>query len=133
MKRIALIIFTLGFVIFGIQSQMAKKSTDTSEISITNDVVSLADLFKDKTKYANETIKVRGEVVKYNSGIMGKNWIHIQDGTEFSGKKDLTITTDMVAKLGDTINIEGKITLDKDLGAGYFYDVIMEGAKIIKE
>ena len=62
---------------------------------------------------------------------MGKNWIHIQDGTEFDGKFDLTITGNFSAKVGDIIILEGKIALNKDLGYNYFYEVIMEDAKIV--
>ena len=63
---------------------------------------------------------------------MKKNWIHIQDGTEFDGKFDLTITTDQEVKVGDKISVEGNVHLDKDFGFGYFYDVIVEDAKISK-
>ncbi len=52
---------------------------------------------------------------------MGKNWIHLQDGTEHSGDNDLTIASQMEVKAGDIITFEGKITLDKDFGSGYFY------------
>ena len=63
---------------------------------------------------------------------MNKNWIHIQDGTDNSGKFDLTVTTDIEVKVGDTITLEGAIALDKDFGFGYKYEVIMEDAKLVK-
>ena len=63
---------------------------------------------------------------------MGKNWIHLQDGTEFSGKNDLTITTNMAASLDKMITIEGTIVLDKDFGSGYYYEVILEDGLIIE-
>ena len=59
---------------------------------------------------------------------MNKNWIHIQDGTDFSGKFDLTVTSDKEVSVGDIVTLEGKIALNKDLGYGYFFDVIMEDA-----
>ena len=77
-------------------------------------------------------MKIHGKVVKYNSGIMGKNWIHIQDGTDYSGKNDLTITTNMATSLDKMITIEGTIVLDKDFGSGYFYDIILEEGIIIE-
>ena len=64
---------------------------------------------------------------------MGKNWIHLQDGTGDEGTNDLTVTTDVMAKVGDTVTVSGKLTLDKDFGAGYFYDVVMEDAKVTVE
>jgi hypothetical protein len=60
---------------------------------------------------------------------MGKNWVHIQDGSEFQGGFDLTITTDKKVSLDDTVTFEGKIVLDKDFGYGYFYNVLMEEGK----
>ena len=62
---------------------------------------------------------------------MGKNWVHIQDGTEFEGGFDLTITKDKQASVGETITFEGKIVLDKDFGYGYFYNVLMEDGKSV--
>ena len=62
---------------------------------------------------------------------MYKNWIHLQDGTESGGKYDFTITTKETVNTGDTITIKGKITLDKDFGYGYKYDIIMEEAVLI--
>lgn len=94
--------------------------------------ISIANLFENKKTYSGKTIKIKGQVSKFSAGIMKKNWIHLQDGTDFSGKFDLTITTDETVKVGDNITLEGKITLDKDFGFGYFYDVIMEDAKLIK-
>ena len=60
---------------------------------------------------------------------MGKNWVHIQDGTEFEGGYDLTITTNQMVSLGETVTFEGKIVLNKDFGYGYFYNILMEDAK----
>ena len=76
------------------------------------------------------TVKLRGKVVKYNAGIMGKNWIHLQDGTSNGDENDITITTEMSAKVGDIITVEGKIALDKDFGAGYLYKIIVEESQI---
>jgi len=59
---------------------------------------------------------------------MGKNWIHLQDGTEKDGNFDLVITTLVNAKLGEIITLTGKVVLDKDFGYGYKYDVLIEDA-----
>ena len=94
--------------------------------------LTIASLYENKKSYAGKTVKIKGQVTKYSGGIMKKNWIHLQDGTDFSGKFDLTITTDQEVKVGDTITAEGIITLDKDFGYNYFYDVIMEDGKVTK-
>lgn len=93
--------------------------------------ITIAVLFKNKASYADKTVKIRGVVVKHNENIMGKNWAHIQDGTENGENFDLTVTTmDKIAD-GSIVTFEGTIRLDKDFGAGYAYDVIMEDAKAL--
>jgi len=96
------------------------------------DCITIAKLMADKKSYNGKVIKVKGQVTKYNAGIMGKNWVHIQDGTEYENSFDLTITTDIGAVVGEIVTFEGKITLDKDFGYGYAYDVIMEEAKTVQ-
>ncbi len=133
MKPITLLIA----LVFSFTLSQAQTLTDSSvpkktNINQTDGTITLAELFANKDTYANKTIKIRGEVKKYNSKIMGKNWIHIQDGTEYLGENDLTITSQMEVKTGDVVTIEGKITLDKDFGSGYFYKIIMEEGKIME-
>lgn len=88
--------------------------------------VKLSDIFANKEKYSGQTIKVTGKCVKVNPMIMNRNWVHIQDGS--GDELDLTITTTENIPLGAVVTLEGTIALDKDFGAGYRYDVIMEGA-----
>ncbi len=92
--------------------------------------ISIAELFKNKEKYEGKKVKVSGKVVKVNNGIMGKNWIHIQDGTSDADNYDLTLTTQGKANMGDIITIEGTVYLKKEFGAGYSYDLIIEEAVI---
>lgn len=95
--------------------------------------VSVEDLFSDMASYGNTTVSIRGEVSKFNSGIMGRNWVHLQDGTSAGKYFDLTVTTLETVKPGDIVIFSGKIILDKDFGAGYTYDLIMEEAVLINE
>ncbi len=92
--------------------------------------ITIAELYSKKESFAGRTVKIKGKVTKYTPAIMNKNWIHLQDGTEAKGKFDFVVTTDGEAQLGDIITVEGKIGLNKDLGYGYFFDVIMEDAVI---
>ena len=94
--------------------------------------ISIAQLWADKDKYSGKVIKVKGQVVKINEEVMGKNWIHIQDGSGDSGNFDLAVTTLDGMKMDDVVTFEGTITLNKDFGAGYFYELIMEDAKLVK-
>jgi hypothetical protein len=90
--------------------------------------ITIAKLFSDKKNYKDKNVIIKGQVIKYNPGIMNRNWVHLQDGTEFEGNYDLTVTTSIEVAVGDVITLEGRISLDKDFGAGYAYDVIMEEA-----
>ncbi|MBU1368771.1 MAG: SH3-like domain-containing protein [Bacteroidetes bacterium] len=113
------------------QQHEGRPKTDKKPIEIKHEegVVPLSDLFANPGKYDQQLIKVTGEVTKFNTGIMGKNWAHIQDGTSFGDYFDLTVTTLDVIPVGDVVVFEGTIALNKDLGSGYFYEFLMEDAK----
>lgn len=91
------------------------------------------ELFKNGKKLNTQTVRIRGQVVKFSPSIMNRNWIHLQDGTgnPMVNTHDLVITTTEQAKKGDTITVEGIVAADKDFGAGYSYVVLVEQAKIL--
>ncbi|HEX9250953.1 MAG TPA: hypothetical protein VF870_01870, partial [Ignavibacteriaceae bacterium] len=97
------------------------------------DGYSIEQIYNQKSSLVNKVVKVKGVVVKINKGIMGTNWIHIQDGTGKDGTHDLLVTSDTVPEMGNTIIAEGKVIVDKDFGAGYFYSVLLENSKITIE
>jgi hypothetical protein len=94
--------------------------------------ITVGDLFSKKKDYSGKTVKIKGKVTKVNPAIMGKNWIHIQDGTGFEEQYDLTVTSEVIPEVGSIVIIEGKIALDKDFGYGYAYPIIMEEGKVIQ-
>lgn len=112
----------------GIQPPVAKPGI---EVERAKGGITIAELYANKDSYSGKTIKIKGEVVKYSAEIMGKNWIHIQDGTNSKGAFDLAITTNDVSKVGDEVTFEGTVTLKKDFGAGYYYEVIVENGKLL--
>lgn len=93
--------------------------------------VSIASLLANASSYKEKPAIVRGKVTKFTGGVMGKNWIHIQDGTTYKGKFEIVITTDAEAHVGDVLSFEGPVTLNKDFGYGYFFEVLMENAKLV--
>lgn len=93
----------------------------------------IQEIFAAKAQIGGTQVKVRGKVVKYSPMIMGKNWIHLQDGTGTEGSNDLTLTTAAEVKVGNTVVATGTIAIDKDFGHGYKYPVIMEDAKLVVE
>ena len=94
----------------------------------------VAEIFAGKASLKDAAVAVRGKVVKYNPGIMGKNWIHLRDGSGSREKKDddITVTTLDSAAVGDVVLVKGTLHLDRDFGSGYAYPVIIEEAKILK-
>lgn len=90
------------------------------------------ELYAQKAAWVGKTVRVRGVVVKSTSGIMGKTFVHLRDGSgdEGSGTHDLTLTTDVEVVVGDTVTAEGVVAVDRDIGAGYRYAVIVEGARL---
>lgn len=102
-------------------------------IEYAQDEISLGELFENKDSYKEKQIRVRGEVVKISRNIMGRNWIHIQDGTSYQELYDLTITinTPVGFEVNDIVAFKGTLNLDKDFGAGYLYPVIMEEAEVV--
>ena len=107
------------------------KVTTTISVDPTEGGISISELYAKREKYANKVVRIRGEVTRYNAKIMGKNWIHLQDGSSGQDNYDLTLTTSEEASVGDLITVEGIIMLDKDFGAGYYYSIIMENGKIV--
>jgi len=93
----------------------------------------VAEVYAEKGSLAGKSIKVRGKVVKFSPEIMGKNWIHVQDGSGSDGSNDLTVTTSGIAKQGDTIVVSGVVVADKDFGYGYKYPVMIEDAAVTVE
>lgn len=95
-------------------------------------VVSLNELFSNKDMYAGKTIQVKGHVVKVNNAIMDKNWVHIKENPDGKNQHDLTITTLEKVEVGSVVTFEGVLTTNKDVGAGYFYDIILENASLVR-
>lgn len=80
-------------------------------------------------------VSLRGKVVKYNEGILGWNFIHLQDGSGdvADGSNDLTITSKATTAVGETVVVTGTVILDKDFGAGYAFPTMIEDATIAAE
>lgn len=92
------------------------------------EIVSRGAELKDKP------VLVRGKIVKYNPGIMGRNWVHLRDGsgTDAANTNDILVTTQAQARAGDVVTVKGTVRNDKDFGAGYSYKVLIEDATLQK-
>ncbi len=110
-------------------------TVDLKGIAKADGGATVAEVHSTKAALAGKQVAVRGKVVKVNQQIMGKNWLHIQDGSgdAAASTNDLTVTSDGLAAVGDTVVVQGTVTVDKDFGAGYRYAVILEDAKVTVE
>ena len=108
-------------------------NVDFSEIKKPGGGKTIAEIYNEKGDLAGKEVMVRAKVVKFSSNIMGKNWIHLQDGTGTKGTDDLTVTTATNVKVGDTVLVSGMVVINRDFGSGYKYDVIIEDAKVTIE
>jgi len=94
----------------------------------------IVELWSERTHLDGTTVVTRGRVVKFLPGIMGKNWIHLRDGSGSAqkGDNDITITTDETVGVGEIVTVRGLLKIDQDLGAGYTYKVIVADAKLVR-
>lgn len=91
--------------------------------------IKIADLVKNPKKYEGKTVQISGKCVKVNPNIMNRNWIHIQDGSQ--DDFDLVITSSSQVAVGAQLTMEAVVVLNKDFGAGYRYDLILENGTIV--
>ena len=101
-------------------------------ITLAKGGISVFDLYSTRDKLAGKTVILTGKVIKFMPEIMNKNWIHLQDGSNFNGFNDITITTLEKVKVDDVVSLKGTVVLNKDLGSGYKYDVLIEDAVLVK-
>jgi len=120
------------------QHMSAPATDDKTPIKVAkaegSDAKSVAEVWASKDALKDGKVVVRGKVVKFLGGIMGKNWLHLRDGSGSTDKadNDITVTTNDMATVGDVVTVSGVVHVDKDFGAGYRYPVIIEEAKVSK-
>jgi hypothetical protein len=92
----------------------------------------IGEIYKNKNSLDKQNIVVRGKVVKVSANIMGKNWIHLQDGSgdPKDSSHDIVVTSQTMPSVGDVVTASGTLYKDKDFGRGYKYDVIIEDASV---
>jgi hypothetical protein len=114
------------------------KTVDTGDIHVPKasgaDARTIAEVTTKSAELKDKSVLVSGKIVKYNPGIMGKNWIHLRDGTGSAADNtnDILVTTADQAKLGDVVTVKGVVHTDKDFGSGYSYKVLIEEATLQK-
>ena len=114
----------------------AAKVVDAAPIKVAKatgaNAYTVAEIVAKATELKDKPVRVSGKVVKYNPEVMGKNWVHLRDGTGAvaDNSNDVLVTTKDQVKLGDVVTITGVVRTDKDFGSGYAYKVLIEDAKL---
>jgi hypothetical protein len=87
----------------------------------------VAAIFADRVALNHKPVRVRATVIKLTDGILGKTYLHLQDGSGApeSRDHDLTATTTEAFEVGETVEVEGLLALDQDVGLGYVYDALL--------
>jgi hypothetical protein len=90
----------------------------------------IAQLFDQRASLAQSVVRVRGTVIKRTDGILGKTYLHLWDGSAARDTEadDLTVTTTDEFEIGETVEVEGRLLIDQDLGLGYNYSALLDGA-----
>jgi hypothetical protein len=112
------------------------KAADTGDVHVAKatgpNARTVAEIVTKASELKDKPVVVHGKVVKYNPEIMGKNWIHLRDGSGAAAdnSNDVLVTTTAQAKTGDVVTVKGVVRTDKDFGAGYSYKVVVEDATL---
>ncbi len=114
------------------------KAVDVGDVKVAKasgaDARTVAEIVGKPGELKNKPVVVRAKVVKFTPAILGKNWIHVRDGTgsDADGTNDVLVTSQAEAKVGDVVLIKGIVRTDVDLGSGYAYKVLVEEATLTK-
>ncbi len=106
------------------------KKFHSSPLSGKATTLSIAELLEDPAAYEGQVVELTGTCTKINEGILGRNWLHLKDGT--ADTQDLVMTSSDAVDPGSEITIRAIVNLNRDFGAGYSYDVLLEEGKIIR-
>jgi hypothetical protein len=114
----------------------AAPAPDTAPIKVAKasgaNARTVAEVATKSAELKDKPVVVSGKVVKYNPAIMGKNWIHLRDGSGDAAKEtnDILVTTAAQTKVGDVVTASGIVRTNKDFGSGYTYKVLIEDATL---
>jgi len=90
----------------------------------------VAEVITQSEKLNGKSVTIQAVVVKVNTGILDRNWVHVRDGSGSEADKtnDILLTTTETPKVGDVVIAKGRVATNKDFGSGYSYQVMIEEA-----
>lgn len=110
-------------------SEMVAQQSNIN-IETSTALMKIADVITNARNLEGKEVTIQGEITKVNSRIMGRNWIHLKDGSK--DDYDLVVTSKEVMNIGENVTLTCLVALNKDFGAGYTYDLILEDARRVK-
>jgi hypothetical protein len=112
------------------------KTADVGDVKVAKatgpDARTVAEIVKGRADLKDKKVLVRGKVVKFTPAVMDKNWIHLRDGSGSAadGTDDIVVVTKDETKVGDVVLVKGVVRVDRNLGSGYAYKVLIEDATL---
>ncbi len=109
-------------------AQAAQEQAEPINVAKAEGGYSVEELYAKKAELKGQKITIKAKVVKVSKNIMGKDWVHLQDGTGAAGSTNDIIATGLntTVKVGDVVTAQATLNTDVDLGYGYFFAVILE-------
>lgn len=111
-------------------------AVDLSNIKVAKasgpDARNVSEIYGQRAALKDKPVAVRGKVVKVTTGVLGRTWLHLRDGSgsDSAQDNDLVVTTSGEVKVNDEVTAQGTVRTDKDLGSGYTYKVLVEDAQL---
>lgn len=97
--------------------------------------LAIGELFARKAELSGKEVALRGRIWKASYDVFETNWYHLRDGSgaEADHTNDVTVTSTERFEIGEVAVARGVLTVDKDLGFGYFYPAILEDGALTVE
>jgi hypothetical protein len=98
---------TLSLVFAGLVSAVGLLPLSVSAAE--DSLKTVASVNQNKAALAGQKISAQGKVVKVNNGIMGRNFVHVQDGTGDATSNNLIVTSKQTANVGEQVSVSGVV------------------------
>lgn len=94
------------------------------------DAKTVAEVVAGRAALQDKPVTIRARVHHVNQNVMGKNWVHLRDGTGTPAEEnyDLLVTSAESPEVGKVVIARGIVRTDVDLGVGHAFKVLVEGA-----
>jgi hypothetical protein len=98
------------------------------------DARTVAEVYAQRLALQDRPVRIRASVTKVTPGVMGRNWIHLRDGSGSmaDGSNDIVVTSKEEPTVGDIVIATGVVKTNVNLGSGYAYKVLVEDGSFRK-